>query len=64
MAPLDRPAQCPLSRFGGARPGDQQPETVVEPGGDLLDRERLDPGRGQLDGQRNSVQAPAHLGDR
>ncbi len=38
----------------------EEPEPIVEPGHDLLDRHRAQPDRGQFKGQRDSVESPAH----
>ena len=38
-------------------------EAVVEAGGELADRQRLDPGGGELDGQREAVELAAQVGD-
>jgi hypothetical protein len=46
-------------RQGRAPPAGQQPEPVLEPVGQLLQRDGPQPPGGQLDGQRNPVQAPA-----
>ena len=43
---------------GTASPG-QQPEPLIEPGADLRHRQRSQPGRGELQGQRDPVQAHA-----
>ena len=43
---------------GTASPG-QQPEPLIEPGADLRHRQRTQPGRGELQGQRNPVQPHA-----
>ena len=37
VAPVDRRPQRPLPRVRGPRPAGEQPEPVVEPGGDLAD---------------------------
>ncbi len=42
----------------------EQLEPVPQPVGDLLDRQRPDPRRGQLDAQRDAVQRPAQPGHR
>jgi hypothetical protein len=41
----------------------EQLETLVEMGGDLPQTKSDHPRRGQLDGQRNTVQSPADLHD-
>ena len=63
VAPVDDSAQRLLARQGRARPARQQAEPIVEPGGDLGERERPGPGRGQLDGQRQPVEPGADVGD-
>ena len=42
---------------GGTAPPGQQPEPLIEPGADLRNRQRTQPGRGEFQGQRNPVQA-------
>jgi hypothetical protein len=37
----------------------QEPEAVVKAGRDLVGGEGVEPGRGQLDGQRHAVQGAA-----
>ena len=44
---------------GGPAPPGQQPEPLIEPGADLRHRQRTQPGRGQLEGQRDPVQPHA-----
>ena len=44
---------------GGPAPPGQQPEPLIEPGADLRHRQRTQPGRGQLQGQRDPVQPDA-----
>ena len=64
VAPLDRAAQRALPRCGRAAPRREQPEHVVEPGGDLLGIEHPRPRGGQLDGQGEPVEPPADVRDR
>ena len=64
VAPLDGGAQGLLARARGAAAGGEDVEAVAQAGGDLLEREGGDARRGQLDGQRHAVQAPADLLDR
>ena len=64
VAPVHRGAQRLLPRRRGPVARGQQPEPVIEPAGDLLHRQRADPRRGQLDGQRHAVQGPAQPGHR
>jgi hypothetical protein len=63
IGPADRPLQGLLARNGGAAAPGEQPEPLVKVGGDLVDREHLGPGGGQLDGQRDAVQATADFDD-
>jgi hypothetical protein len=48
----------------GAAPAHQQAEAVLEPREQLVDRQEADAGGGQLDRQRDAVQAAAQLDDR
>ena len=48
---------------GRAVPGREQEEAVVEASGDLGDVERVQAGRGQLDGQRQAVEPADDVGD-
>ena len=63
VAPGDRAAQRLLAGRQVARPGRQDVELLVEAGQDRLRRQDLDPGRGQLDGQRHAVEPGADGGD-
>ena len=64
VAPLDRAAQRALAREGRPAPRGEQPEHVVQPGGDLLRIEDACPRGGQLDGQRKAVEPVTDLRDR
>ena len=64
VAPVQGTAQGTLPGRGGTRTGGQQVEPVVEALPDLLGRQRPQPYRRQLDGQRQPVQPPADPGDR
>ena len=48
---------------GGTAPPGQQPEPLIEPGTDLLDRQRTKPGCSELQSQRDTVQANADRRD-
>ena len=61
VAPVDGRAQGPLPRVRGPGPGGEQPEPVVEPGGDLGDRQQFHPRRGQFQGQREPVEPAADV---
>ena len=63
VAPIDDGTQRLLSGQGRARPARQQAEPIVEPRGDLGERERPGTGRRQLDRQRQPVEPSADLGD-
>ena len=63
VAPVDDGAQRLLARQRRARPAGEQAEPIVEPGGDLRDRERPGAGGRQLDGERQPVEAGADVGD-
>ena len=60
-APVDRSLQCLLPRRSRAIAGCQQPESVIDPVSDLVDRQCPDARGRQLDRQRNPVQRPAEL---
>ena len=59
VAPVDRGAQRLMPRDRRPASAGQEAEAVVEACCDLLDRERPDPSRGELDRQRDPVQAAA-----
>ena len=61
VAPVERRPQRLLARQRRPAAAGQQPEAVVQPGGDLLDRQRRHPRRRQLERQRDAVQPPADL---
>lgn len=63
VPPVERGTECLVVWQAGPRPSGEQPEPVFEPGGDLLDRQHLGPRRGQLDRQREAIEAPAQLDD-
>ena len=63
-APVDDRAQRLVPRQRGPAAAGEQPEPVVEPGGDSVDRQRPQPGGGQLDRQRHAVEPAADLHDR
>ena len=58
--PVDHGQQSLLARQRRARTAGQQGETLVEPGVQLGHRHDSQPGRGQLDGQRDAVEPPAY----
>ncbi len=61
VGPLDGGAQRPVP-LGACPPAlRQQPEVVIEASGDVCRGEAGGPGRGQLDGQRDTVQMTADL---
>ena len=62
-APVDDGAQRAVARQRGAAAAGEQPEAVVEPPGELLERQRAQPRGGQLDGQRQAVEPAADLDD-
>ena len=64
VAPVDRRPERLVAGDGCSASTGQQSEPVVETSGDLLDRERPNAGCGELDGQRDSVEPAAQLGDR
>ena len=65
VAPLDRGAQRPVPLGqAGAGLGLQELEPRAEALEDVSRREQLDPGGGELERQREPVQADAELGDR
>ena len=58
-APLDGGLQCLVPGRTVPLPAREQLEAVLQPVKDLLSREHTQPDRGQLDRQRNAVQATA-----
>lgn len=52
-----------MARQRRSGPAGEQPEAVVQPGADLLHRQRAQPAGRQLHGQRDAVQPAAELGD-
>ena len=61
VAPVDRGGQGLLAGHHGAGAAGQQPEAVVELGGDALGGQLPAAGGGQLDGERDAVEAVADL---
>ena len=61
VAPVDDGAQRLLPRQRRPGAAGEQAEPIVEAGRDLLDRERTRAGRGELDGERQPVEAGADL---
>ena len=61
VAPVDRPAQRPLARRQVAAAALEQAEPVVQAPGHRRGREQPDPGRGQLDRQRQPVEVADDL---
>ena len=59
VAPLGGGPDRLVVRQGRPAAAGQQPEAVLEPVGQLLERDGPQPHGGQLDGQRHPVQAPA-----
>ena len=63
MAPADRGAQC-LLPFGSVAPTRcEQVEGTVQPLEQRFGREKPQPGGGQLERERQTIQTPAHGGD-
>jgi hypothetical protein len=62
MAPRHRRLEGLLAAHATTGSAGEQAEPVLEPVQDLLGREHPDPGGGQLDGQRDPVEAGADLG--
>ncbi len=63
VGPVEGGPQRLVPRRGGARAALEDAERVVEPLRQLPDRQHPDPGRGQLDRQRQPVEPGANLGD-
>ena len=63
MAPVDRRGQGLLAGHHRAGAAGEEPEAVVELGGDALGGQLPAAGGGQLDGERDAVEAVADLGD-
>ena len=64
VRPVDRGAQRLVALDRGAPTAGEQPEALVEQGGDLAGRHADDPRRGELDRERDAVEPAADLGDR
>ena len=64
VAPRDRAAQGLLPSWKVACARRQQPEPIAQPAEHRLGSQDPDPSRGELDRQRQAVQADADLGDR
>jgi hypothetical protein len=63
VTPVDAGAQRSLAWQRGAVAARQQAETIGKVRGDLLDGQRADARRGELDRQRNAVEVAADVGD-
>ena len=63
-APVHGGAKRPMTRQCRAAAPGQQAEAMVEPGGDLGRRQGANPGRRELDRQRDAVETVADLHDR
>jgi hypothetical protein len=63
VAPVDGGAQGLLAGHRRAVAPRKQPELVAQAVEDLGGREHVDPGRGQLDGEGDAVEAAADVGD-
>ena len=61
VRPVHRGAQRLLAAYRGARPAGQQPEPVMQAIEDLGQRQGAHPRGGQLDRQRQSVEATANF---
>jgi hypothetical protein len=57
VAPVDQAAQRLLAGLDPAAAAGEEREAVVEASGDVDERERAQPGRGELDGERQPVEA-------
>jgi hypothetical protein len=64
VAPVERRPERLLARRGGAAAGREHAEAVLEPRRKVLYRQDAHAGGGQLEGQGDAVQPPAHLGHR
>ena len=64
VAPVDQRAQRLLARQRRAIAAGQQTEAIGQPRRDLLDRQRAHARGGQLERERNAVEALADAGDR
>ena len=63
-APVDDGAQGAVARHRRAAAAGEDLEAIVEAPGELIGRQRAQPGGGQLEGQRLAVQPAADLDDR
>ena len=59
VGPVDQGAQGLVARQAGAVSRGQQPEPLIQPGVDLRRREQAKAGRGELKGERDTVEADA-----
>ena len=64
VAPVDQRAQRLLARRCCSAALRQQPEAIVEPFGNRLHRQRAQPRGGELDGERDAVEAATDLDHR
>ena len=64
VAPRDRIAERAVPGWGITGAAGQQRQSLLQPRQQRLWGEQPHPGRRQLDGQRQPIQAPADLGDR
>ena len=62
VGPVDSHPQGVVAFHRGAATSSEEPKPLVEMACDLTRRQRDDPRRGQLDGQRNAVEPPTDLG--
>ena len=63
VAPVDHGPQRLLARQRGTRPAGEQPEPVVQPFADLREGKRAGARGREFDGERETVEAGADLGD-
>ena len=64
VAPVEGGLQCPVTMIMRADSLRQQPKPILKPRTDVLDRKRIESRGGQLERERDSVQASTQLADR
>ena len=64
IGPVHRRPKGLLAFDRGAASACEQPETLIQPVAELSQRQRAQPGRGELDGQRHAVQSSADRHDK
>ena len=63
VGPIDEGPERLLARERGSSAASEQPEALVEPVPQLIECQRARPPRGELQRQRDAIEAPADIGD-